>query len=331
MAAGIFDQLFVHCGICHKYSSQEDPLYLTSCAHTLCSQHINFKICPICHISDILVIKLTDSKQLPDEIKMLFQPIPSLLENIHNVSQFQITGMVNQCHYYQSVCERLKEKCARQKQLLFQAKQELDSAAHLKNRIAELESLLQSQSQSHSRSQLQSTPSTSALFSGPRINHRASDTVDLTLEDNNQEESFIRKLKNTNSLRNKKPAVDLPNSQNSADSSSSISNILAESTQVDKITNNHSEIDRRKNPDLSQFSNNLPNALNKLRIVKRNHTINNKRDHQGLVTHMRSSTSGNNAMRAQTQTNLLMRRNTTSRGPIGSSQGNRSNKFRKIR
>ncbi|GAV52539.1 hypothetical protein ZYGR_0AG05300 [Zygosaccharomyces rouxii] len=323
MAPSLFDQPFVHCGVCHRHSSQDDPLYLTSCAHTLCSQHMNVKVCPICHISDILVIKLAESKQLPDEIKTLFQPIPSLLENLHNVSQFQITGMVNQCHYYQSVCEKLKEKCARQRQLLFQAKQELDSVAHLKSRIAELESQLQSQY----------TPSTSAVFSGLRANHRAPDTVDLTLEDN-QEESFIRKLKTTNSLRNKRHTVDLPNSENS--STSSISNIMAESTHVDKLIN-PPEITTKKSSDLSQFSNNLPHALNKLRIVKRNHTLNNggnatnSRGQQGLVTHMRSSTSSNNVMRAQTQTNLLMRRNTTSRGPIGSSQGSNNNKFRRVR
>ncbi|CAR26554.1 hypothetical protein ZYGR_0H03710 [Zygosaccharomyces rouxii] len=323
MPPSLFDQQFVHCGVCHRQSSQEDPLYLTSCAHTVCSQHMNVKICPICHISDILVIKLAESKQLPDEIKMLFQPIPSLLENLHNVSQFQITGMINQCHYYQDLCEKLKEKCARQRQLLFQAKQELDSVAHLKSRIAELESQLQ----------LQSTPSTSAVFSGLRPNHRAPDTVDLTLEDN-KEESFIRKLKTTNSLRNKRHTVEVPNSNDS--SNSSISNIMAESTQVDKLTD-PSEITSKKSSDLSQFSNNLPHALNKLRIVKRNHTLNNNsnattsRGHQGLVTHMRSSSSSNSGMRAQTQTNLLMRRNTTSRAPIGNSQGTNNNKFRRVR
>lgn len=324
MASSLFDQPFVHCGVCHRVSSQEDPLYLTSCAHTLCSQHMNIEICPICHISDILVIKLTDSKQLPDEIKMLFQPIPSLLENFHNVSQFQITGMVNQCHYYRSTCEKLKEKCARQRQLLFQAKEELDSVASLKNRIAELELRLQSQF----------TPSSSTVFSGLRTNHRAPDTVDLTLEDN-QEESFIRKLKTTNSLRNKRRTVDLPHSEDS--SNSSISNVIAESTHVDNVTD-QSEINRERSQNISEFSNNLPPALNKLQIVKRNHTLNNNsnttisRGQQGLITHMRSSTGSNSGMRAQTQTNLLMRRNTTTpRGSIGSSRKPANNKFRRVR
>lgn len=330
MPTGLFDQPFVHCGVCHRGSSPEDPLYLTSCAHTLCSQHMNAKFCPICQINDILVIKLTETKQLPDEIKMLFQPIPSLLENLHNVSQFQITGMVNQCHYYQDVCEKLKEKCSRQRQLLYQAKQELDSVAQLKSRITELEAQLQSQS----------TTSTSSVFSGLRTNYRATDTVDLTMDENsNQEESFIRKLKTTNLLRNKRHMVDLPNSDGNSDSS--ISDIMAESTQLDK-----QEAPRKRSSDLSNFSNNLPQALNKLRIVKRNHTFNNangnkatsSKGHQGLVTHMRSSSSSNSTattntnMRAQTQTNLLMRRNTISRGPIGSSQrSNSSNKFRRIR
>ncbi|CAI4047042.1 hypothetical protein SKDZ_12G4200 [Saccharomyces kudriavzevii ZP591] len=202
MSDSIFEQPFVYCGVCHRRTSHGDPLRLTSCAHILCSQHspLTSKVCPICHSSDISIIKLVESKQLPTDIRIFFEPLPPLLESLYNVSQFQLKGLSNQCQYYQNHCLKLREKCARQQQLLYQAKVELDSMAGLKKRIQELETVLK-----HSN-----VPSISLGLMSTKTNHQIHyqppPTVDLTVDDNSLEEfeakSFIKKLKKNSSLRN---------------------------------------------------------------------------------------------------------------------------------
>lgn len=360
MPEGLFNQPFVYCGVCHRNSTKEDPLYLTSCAHTLCSQHLNNRTCPICATSDTLVIKLVENKQLPDDIKILFQPIPNVLENLYNVSQFQITGLVNQCQYYQEHCMKLREKCARQRQLLFQAKQELDSVAKLKSRVAELESMLKRRSDSI-------TGSASSVFTETK----PPDTVDLTLDESSMEEneeSFIKKLKTTSSLRNKlmQPLRHMPTSANSiADKSYTANSAIAESTQLSRyISTPGSQQEKgvfssssaappppisaapvapsstRLKGNTAKSQLHFPSALEKLRLVKRNHTYNSadspSRGVQGLTPHMRSSSSSS---RGQTQIGMMLRKNSTSHINVGSqsassgspaTNGN-NNKFRRIR
>lgn len=202
MSDSIFEQPFVYCGVCHRRTSHGDPLRLTSCAHILCSQHspLTSKVCPICNSSDISIIKLIESKQLPNDIKIFFEPLPPLLESLYNVSQFQFRGLSNQCQYYQNHCLKLREKCARQQQLLYQAKIELDSMAALKKRIQELETVVRHNNVS----------STSLSMLSTKNNHQSHyqppPTVDLTVDDNSLEEfeakSFIKKLKRSSSLRN---------------------------------------------------------------------------------------------------------------------------------
>lgn len=362
MSEGLFNQAFVYCGVCHRNSTTEDPLYLTSCAHTLCSQHLNNRVCPICATCDILVIKLVENKQLPDDIKILFQPIPNVLENLYNVSQFQITGLVNQCQFYQDHCMKLREKCARQRQLLFQAKQELDSVATLKSRVAELESMLKGKRRSDSI-----TRSASSVFTETR----PADMVDLTLDESSiegNEESFIKKLKTTSSLRNKlmQPLRNMPTSANLiVDKSYTANSAIAESTQLCRYMstpgsqqekNSFSSSSAVLPPPISAASVapsstrskgttaksqlHFPSALEKLRLVKRNHTYNSadspSRGVQGLTPHMRSSSSSS---RGQTQIGMMMRRNSTSQtnvGAKGTSSGSpatngNNNKFRRIR
>ena len=140
------------------------------------------------------------SKQLPNDIKIFFEPLPPLLESLYNVSQFQFRGLSNQCQYYQNHCLKLREKCARQQQLLYQAKIELDSMAALKKRIQELETVVRHNNVS----------STSLSMLSTKNNHQSHyqppPTVDLTVDDNSLEEfeakSFIKKLKRSSSLRN---------------------------------------------------------------------------------------------------------------------------------
>lgn len=349
MPEGLFDQPFVYCGVCHKHSTKEEPLYLTSCAHTLCLQHLNNTICPICGTRDILVIKLVETKQLPEDIRILFQPIPAVLENLYNVSQFQITGLVNQCQYYQENCIKLREKCARQRQLLYQAKEELDAVAKLKSRIAELEASLARRS-GHMNS------SGSSVFTAMK----PPDTVDLTGDDHvlqRDEQSFIQKLKTSSSLRNKlQQPLKRQTSASVFDRSFNDNEAIAESTQLDRFISTPSTLsgkkycsspivdpltkastavrtDTRGSEDSKKGQSQFPSALDKLRIVKRNHTFNNtagsfSRGSQGLTPHMRSSNN------MQTQTGLLMRRNTSGQ-PNSNSEGlataGTSKKFRRIR
>lgn len=202
MSDSIFEQPFVYCGVCHTRTSHGDPLRLTSCAHILCSQHspVTSKVCPICNSNDISIIKLMESKQLPTDIRIFFEPLPQLLESLYNVSQFQLKGLSNQCQYYQNHCLKLREKCARQQQLLYQAKIELDSMAILKKRIQELEAVLK-----HSNISSMSVGVLPTNISHQN-HYQPPPTVDLTVDDNSLEEfeakSFIKKLKKNSSLRN---------------------------------------------------------------------------------------------------------------------------------
>ncbi|CAI5010671.1 ANL_collapsed_G0039050.mRNA.1.CDS.1 [Saccharomyces cerevisiae] len=202
MPDSIFEQPFVYCGVCHRRTSHGDPLRLTSCAHILCSQHspLTSKVCPICRSSDISIINLVDSKQLPTDIRIFFEPLPPLLESLYNVSQFQLNGLSKQCQYYQNHCLKLREKCARQQQLLYQAKIELDSMAILKKRIQELESVLNHNNVSSMSVGVLPTRNSH------QNHYQPPPTVDLTVDDNSLEEfeakSFIKKLKKNSSLRN---------------------------------------------------------------------------------------------------------------------------------
>ncbi|QLQ80823.1 hypothetical protein HG537_0E01780 [Torulaspora globosa] len=343
MSDGLFNQPFVYCGICHRQSTREDPLHLTSCAHILCSEHLNTAVCPICKNKDVMAIRLVEGKQLPQDIRDLFQPMSILLENLYMVSQFQSSGLVNQCRYYQEHCIKLRDKCARQRQLLYQAKHELDCAAKLKSRIAELEAVLAKQGDSSSRFKSTETSVFTAL--------KPPDTVDLTAEtgDNiaaqQEEHSFLRKLKNSSPLRHKlqrqMPLKVMPRS-----SEERTDGAIAESTQLNGITSTpgdyygkssdtsliegtssriNSDLGAKKANAMSQSQ--FPSALDKLRIVKRNHTFNNvlsaSRGHQGLTPHS-----------FQTQTGLLMRSNTSRQRSSGSQSligKGTNNKFRRIK
>lgn len=362
MSEGLFNQPFVYCGVCHRQSNREDPLHLTSCAHTLCSEHLNTSQCPICQSRDVMAIKLLDNKQLPQDIRNLFQPMSTLLENLYNVSQFQSNGLINQCQYYQEHCIQLREKCARQRQLLFQAKQELDSVARLKDRIAELEAALARYAVSSGRGR-----STESSVFTPL---KPPDTVDLTADGaddvaaQRDEQSFLRKLKSSSSLRHKlqrqmqiQPLKGLPRSHDLVEKTFASDGAIAESTQLSgsaSTAGDHygrrfnssfvQEGSRKSEPVVVANSDHstkrsgtlvqsqFPSALNKLRIVKRNHTYNNpiatSRGTQGLTPHMRSSSN------VQTQTGLLMRSNTSRQRSAGSETlagKGTNNRFRRIR
>lgn len=206
MSQVTFNHPFVYCGVCHRRYSPEDPLKLTSCAHILCSMHVNDReVCPICDTTDISFIKLVQGKNLPNDVSSFFEPLPQLLESIYNVSQFQQQNLINQIQYYQNHCVKLREKVARQQQLLYKAKQELDTVSHLKSRITELESQLQDkQINSITGSNFfDSNRRNSSKMSYTRDSIQPPMTVDLTIGDELiEQDNFVSKLKRTSSLRN---------------------------------------------------------------------------------------------------------------------------------
>ncbi|EDO15599.1 hypothetical protein Kpol_483p18 [Vanderwaltozyma polyspora DSM 70294] len=347
---GTFDQLFVYCGVCHRRSSKEDPLFLTSCAHILCSQHWDSKLgrnCTLCSAGDVSVVVLSDARPLPPDITVFFQPIEQTLETLYNVSQFQMTGLVNQCRFYQDHVVTLQAKCAKQRQLLFQAKNELDSIPKLKTKISELELQLRTYqkrdtpfftSKQHFKSDRVSSMSSASERNGNSIfsnmkNHLPDPpaTVDLTLDDENElEQAFVRKLKKNSNL---KKSYNNPNSQ-----------IVADSTHIGNFTDDDSSSSNKKNSsqtitrELSssklpvQSKTQFPNALEKLRVVKRNNTVTNasssnysQASHGALIDHMRSSRAVNVRDFFQTQSNIpSVRRSSTSQQALSKFSNNRT-------
>ena len=201
-----FNQPYIYCSICHRHYTREDPLNLTSCAHTLCTAHTTTTgICPVCDTRDISIIRLNENKTLPRDVQIFFEPLPEMLETLHNISQFQLNGLIGQVHYFQNHCIKLREKVARQQQLLYKAKQELDTVANLKSKVSELEYQL--------RRAQESTGTRSNFFSGGSFSgssRQTSDkslslhppvTVDLTMDDGGYEErNFVSKLKKNSLL-----------------------------------------------------------------------------------------------------------------------------------
>lgn len=216
MSESVFNQNFVFCFVCHQRSSTGSPLMLTSCAHTLCNKHLSQNnVCPVCNNKDISTIKLIDERTLPNDVKLFFEPLPNALESIYNISLFQISGLNEQVQYYQTHCIKLREKVARQQQLLYQAKNELDTIPVLKQKIQFLEENLKSFNNSKSvrsicNNSVGSINRASSFFqrkgnaSFSSSNKDPPPTVDLTLDNDeyNEQQQFISKLKQTNTLRN---------------------------------------------------------------------------------------------------------------------------------
>lgn len=221
-----FQQLFVYCQLCHQRWHQQEPLHLTSCAHILCKKHLqnhdNRPICPVCSSQNISSLTLNDDRLLPDDVKLFFQPLPNFIETLHQITQFQYNGLINQIQYYQSHCIKLREKIARQQQLLYQAKEELDTIPQLKSEISQLETMLKNKqnvikgnSTNSKISQIGSRYSDNSnnFFqlknnsngnnghnnnNSGRIRPPKPMTVDLTDDD---DDTFVTKLKNSNSLK----------------------------------------------------------------------------------------------------------------------------------
>lgn len=230
-----FQQSFVYCQICHQRWHQQEPLHLTSCAHILCKKHLqnynNRSICAVCSNENISSLVLNDERSLPDDVKLFFQPLPNFIETLHQITQFQFNNLMNQVQYYQSNCIKLREKIARQQQLLYQAKQELDTIPQLKLEITHLETLLRnkeemlgnnsniSQLSSLYNNNINSNNKSGKFFqlknnsnnrlvgniNSNRIIPAKPMTVDLTEDHDNDDdddnETFVTKLRNANTLK----------------------------------------------------------------------------------------------------------------------------------
>lgn len=323
----------------------------------------------LCDAHDVSVVKLSDDRQLPQDIRVFFQPIQQTLEVLYNVSQFQMIGLINQCKYYQDHVLKLQAKCAKQRQLLFQAKNELDSIPKLKSKITELESQLKKmkneetpffskQNFGNGKRGLPNSSSSSyqrsstSIFSNVKNQFRHPPaTVDLTLEDDDDiEGNFVKKLRQNSNLKKTYPTTS--------------SNIVAESTHIDNVLPDDSFYDNRnlrqtvsrQVPSRNSITSDMPNdindkmqfptALEKLRIVRRNNTLSStptknsfSESQGGILNHMRSSGATNIRETFKTQSSIpSIRRSSTSQQPLSKFQNSgadelntSTNKIRRIR
>lgn len=267
------NQLWVNCSCCHKPygENEQDSFWLTSCAHILCEKHYksNMSCCPLCGKHGISLLSLDgDTSQLPLEVQSFFIPFTAQLEPLYTVANFQWDSMAQLCQYYRQMCLKLQEKCNRQRQLLYQAKTELDKYSVLKNDLKTRNGdLLQTAS-------AMSTPTNQLA----------------------DQESFVTKLQNSHRLKPQR-----------GDSSLSVSNVLAESTSINtkltpiSIPNSASSVSsppkKLANSTFESRSSSkqtgnkpLPNALERLKLKRSNTSTVSSR---GILSHMRMNSSQN--------------------------------------
>lgn len=307
------NQIWVNCSQCHKpYNNQQGTsngkFWLTSCAHILCDKHYHngMTVCPVCTTSRISVLPLDgDSSKLPTEVQSFFKPFVSQLEPLYTVANFQWESMVQLCEYYQDMCLKLQEKCNRQRQLLYQAKEELDKFTALKKEL-----------------RMKDT-NRDVISMVTRNDSRNLINAKDGIERDNQE-SFISKLQNSHRLKPSRTTSDDGNE------SPNISHVLAESTSIGRtapILVPHSPTTpiSMNNKSGSNINNTfgarsnsrqgvtkaLPNALERLKL-KRSST--STKSSRGILSHMRINSS-------QTTTGFPSRNNTTAQS--------RNNKFKK--
>ncbi|KAL3231411.1 Chromosome stability protein 9 [Nakaseomyces bracarensis] len=236
-----------------------------------------------------------------------------LIQNVYNAANFQVSGLSEQCQYYQKVCLTLKEKCGRQQQLLFKAKQELDNIPKLRNRIKELEEKLKYSSSSD----------VDRVRRVSKSNSNVPPTVDLTQE--NDDEQFISKFKSNRVLKatvNRKSRDNIVR-EHSSDIGMPMTQetfAVAESTHISKntpITSDNSgnikpvrssivgimnrstnRIDPLKNSQNSITGNNsrIPELLSRLKL-KRNHTVEERSNQMTQRTFLMSQKVNNETIR----------------------------------
>lgn len=124
-------QEFIYCGVCYRgFEEDECGLYLTSCAHICCNQHIltnNLQetTCPICH-SYVSAMKIDD--ELPPEISSFLTPFSKHFALMASQSTFQFCALNRKLDHYKKDNHRLLQKIKVQKQLIEVANNDLSRA-----------------------------------------------------------------------------------------------------------------------------------------------------------------------------------------------------------
>ncbi|KAF0419069.1 RING finger protein [Gigaspora margarita] len=136
---------FLHCNACFTYltssTAQETQIrfWLTECGHVICllclKKHGNTSqknsstttenVCPMCN-AKCSAVELTD--QLPPNLNMFFRPAYEIMDETADVLKFQQTNTF-------ALLRFLKDKVAKQKQLLDKAKDELLQFKDTKNQL----------------------------------------------------------------------------------------------------------------------------------------------------------------------------------------------------
>ncbi|GME75157.1 unnamed protein product [Ambrosiozyma monospora] len=80
--------------------------------------------CPVCSTAGISILEINDS--LPADLKSYFKPFPSQLETFFANAQFQYVGMVEKLEFKEQVVNKLNYKIGKLKELLLQAKDEIN-------------------------------------------------------------------------------------------------------------------------------------------------------------------------------------------------------------
>ncbi|CAG8595189.1 10727_t:CDS:2, partial [Scutellospora calospora] len=139
---------FLHCNACFAYltsstssTTRETQIrfWLTECGHVICQSCLNKHgdttqdnsstatepICPVCN-TKCAAVELTD--QLPPNLSMFFRPAHEIIEETADILRFQQTNTF-------SLLKFLKDKVAKQKQMLDKAKNELLQYKDTKNQL----------------------------------------------------------------------------------------------------------------------------------------------------------------------------------------------------
>lgn len=129
---------YLYCGICYK-NIRDTTLYLTSCAHVICEEHVERDYCNKCKNRGVSIIKIEkDLNLIEDNIRDIIEPSYEKLSNLQFGNKFQFEQMKGLIDYYKNNAKVLREKNNRLKELLRKSRNELDKCSGYQREIEEL-------------------------------------------------------------------------------------------------------------------------------------------------------------------------------------------------
>ncbi|GMM43620.1 SUMO ligase [Pichia kluyveri] len=129
---------YLYCGICYK-NIRDTTLYLTSCAHVICEEHVERDYCNKCKNRGVSIIKIEkDLNLIEDNIRDIIEPSYEKLSNLQFGNKFQFEQMKGLIDYYKNNVKNLREKNNRLKELLRKSRNELDKCSGYQKEIEEL-------------------------------------------------------------------------------------------------------------------------------------------------------------------------------------------------